>query len=318
MTCKTGIAFFGSPILASVCLQALVNEFSVKLVVTQPKKRGGRGRKVIQTPVHEFASKHRIPVMEPERIDSGFSSTLHSFGIELVVVVAYGLILPEEVISYPPFRSLNLHGSLLPKYRGASPIQSALLHGEKESGITLQLMVPKMDAGDVLTQQKVPISGEMTAENLLEIFIERAPDFLVRSIQQYLSGDLIPVKQDESKATYCKKLNKQDGLIRWESGASEILRKIKALNIWPVAYTTLDGKMLRIFDARVCPFSANHAHTPGRVVALDYRNGIIVETGEGRVALGELQIENKRRMNHRDFLNGYRNLEGKLLGSKNE
>ena len=318
MTFNTGIAFFGSPRLASVCLEALVNEFSVELVITQPKKRGGRGRKVIQTPVDEFASNHHIPVMEPERIDSSFSSTLRSFGIGLIVVVAYGLILPEEVISYPRFGSLNLHGSLLPKYRGASPIQSALLNGEKESGISLQLMVPEMDAGDVLAQQKVLIHGEMTAESLLEIFIERAPDFLVRSIQRYLSGDLIPVKQEEDKATFCKKLKKQDGLIRWESGASEILRKIKALNIWPVAYTTLDGKMLRIFDARTCSFSTKRAHTPGRVVALDQKNGIVVETGEGRVALVELQMENKRRMNYRDFLNGYRNLNGKLLGSKNE
>ncbi len=315
---NTGIAFFGSPHLASACLHALVSEFSVNLVVTQPQKKGGRGRSIRQTPVDEYASEYRIPVVRPERIESDFISTLRRFGVDLIVVVAYGRILPEAVISFPHFGALNLHGSLLPKYRGASPIQSALLNGEKETGITLQMMVPQMDAGDILAHDKIPIDGEMTAEKLLGVFIERAPLFLVRSIHRHLSDELTPVKQKESEATFCTKLKKYDGLIQWESEACGIITKIKALNIWPVAYTTLEGKILRIFDARIHPVPPKKVCTPGRVVELDYTNGIIVETGNGSVALIELQMENKRRMNHRDFVNGYRNLGGKLLGSEGE
>ena len=312
------MAFFGSPRLASVCLHALVAEFNVKLVVTQPQKKGGRGRSIRRTPVDKCASEYRIPVMRPERIQSDFRSTLRSFGVDLIVVVAYGRILPEAVISFPRFGSLNLHGSLLPKYRGASPIQSALLNGEKETGITLQMMVPQMDAGDILAQEKIPIAEGMTAERLLGVFIERAPSFLVRSIHKHLSGELTPVKQDESEAIFCTKLKKHDGLIQWESESRDITKKIRALNIWPVAYTTLDGKILRIFDARIHPASHEKARTPGQVVKLDHTNGIIVEAGNGSVALMELQMENKRRMNHRDFVNGYRNLVGKLLGSDGE
>jgi methionyl-tRNA formyltransferase len=318
MTCHTGIAFFGSPPLASASLKALVSEFSVKLVVTQPQKKRGRGRSIRKTSVDECASEYRIPVVKPERIKSDFISTLRQFGVELVVVVAYGQILPEAVVSFPRFGALNLHGSLLPRYRGASPIQSALLNGERETGITLQMMAPQMDAGDILAQEKIPIEREMTAEKLLGVFIERAPSFLVRSIHRHLSDELTPVKQEEREATYCTKLKKHDGLIRWESEARDITRKIRALNIWPVAYTTLDGKILRIYDARIHPASTEKVHIPGRVGKLDHMNGIIVETGKGRVALIELQMENKRRMNHRDFVNGYRNLEGKLLGSEGE
>ena len=308
------IAFFGSPRLAAACLTELIHSFQVKLVVTQPDREAGRGRRIAGTLVNDIAVKEKITVSKPRQIDKTQFETLNSLRINLIVVVAYGKILPEEIISLPEYGCLNLHGSLLPKYRGPSPIQSALLNGERITGITVQVMKNEMDAGDVVSQEEIPVNPEWTAEDLMNEIIGRAPFFLVNTIKNYLSGTITPQPQRESEVTYCSKIRKEDGFIDWHESVEAILNKVKAFNSWPVSFTYLDGYVLRIYRAHIHSVKSIVPDEPGKIVALDKSKGIVVQTGKGMIRILELQLENKKRMNYRDFMNGYRNLEGKVLG----
>ncbi len=313
------IAFFGSPRLAAACLTELIHAFQVKLVVTQPDREAGRGRRIAGTLVNDIAVKEKITVSKPRQIDKTLIDktlfeTLNSLRINLIVVVAYGKILPEEIISLPEYGCLNLHGSLLPKYRGPSPIQSALLNGERITGITVQVMKNEMDAGDVISQEEIPVNPEWTAEDLMNEIIGRAPFFLVKTIKNYLSETITPQLQRESEVTYCSKIRKEDGFIDWHESSEAILNKVKAFNLWPVSFTYLDGNVLRIYRAHIHSVKSIVPDEPGKIAALDKSKGIVVQTGKGMISILELQLENKKRMNYRDFMNGYRNLEGKVLG----
>jgi len=305
------IAFFGSPELASKCLSILMNKFCIEMVVTRPDRARGRGQTILPTPVKKLACENNIPVYQPQKIKPDFVKVLEMHSINLIVTVAFGRILPPEIIHYPELRSMNLHASLLPRHRGPSPIQAAILNGETESGITIQLMDSRMDAGDIINHLPIPLKEEHTAEDLLKVIIEKAPDFLVSSIKGFLEGKLVPIPQQESEASYCSVLRKHDGFINWEENSEFIARKIRAFNIWPVAFTFLDGKKLRLYRA---VSRRDSSGMPGEVIELDKIKGIIVKTGEGVVEITELQLENKRRMNHIDFINGYRGLRGKILG----
>jgi methionyl-tRNA formyltransferase len=308
------IGFFGSPPLAAACLDELLRAFKVTLVVTKPDKEVGRGRKVHQTPVSAVAQKADIQIIKPHTIDRDLLHTMKEMEVALIVVVAFGKILPELVLGYPKFGCLNLHASLLPKYRGPSPIQAALLNGDRITGMTVQLMESRMDAGDIISSQPLKVGLNMTAEDLMNIFIQRAPGFLTRSVKGYLKGELQPQPQDEHEATYCTKIQKGDGFIDWNGSTESILNKVRALSIWPVASTFIDGRLLRIFNVHIPPIELVDSSEPGTVVDLDRRQGIIVKTGDGILGILELQLENKRRMSFKEFMNGYRNLKGKVLG----
>jgi methionyl-tRNA formyltransferase len=317
------IAFFGSPALAEVCLAGLMNVFSVGMVVTQPGKAAGRGRALTLTPVALTAGREGVPLYKPPSVKAEFADVLKLHGIELVVVVAYGKLLPREVIDFPPLGSVNLHASLLPKYRGASPIQSALLSGERASGVTIQKMQVEMDAGDILASLEIAIGPQWTAERLTGKITEAAPAFLRETLERYLAGAITPVPQREEDATFCSLIRKEDGLVDWREDSERVCNMVRAFNVWPVCYTRLDGKTLRLYDARAAgsppaggalPREGNSA-VPGEILAVDRREGILVQAGRGAVSLLELQLENKKRMGHGDFANGYRHLKGKVLGS---
>jgi methionyl-tRNA formyltransferase len=321
------IGFFGSPALAEVCLADLMKFFTVGMVVTQPGKAAGRGRAVKPTPVALAAGRAGVPLYQPPKIREEFADELRLHGIELVVVVAFGKLLPREVIDFPPLGSVNLHASLLPRYRGASPIQAALLHGDRTTGITVQKMKVEMDAGDILASLEIGIGPECTAERLFGEIAAAAPPFLRETLKKYAAGAITPVPQREEDATFCSLMRKEDGQVDWGEGAERICGMIKAFNVWPVCCTTLEGKTLRIYDARVPGVRASvappvgavltrggGAPVPGEILAVDKREGILVRTGNGVVSLLELQLENKKRMSHGDFANGYRNLAGKILG----
>jgi len=310
------IGFFGSPPLAAACLENLIHNFPVHLVITQPDREGGRGRNLSETPVSSIAGQADITVLKPFALDREILTYLEALKINLIVVVAYGKILPDYLLHFPQYGSVNLHASLLPRHRGASPIESAILKGDRVTGMTLQRMERRMDAGDILAKEQIPVKDDMTAEDLLECFIEMAPDFLTQSIRDYLAGVLEPVKQDESEATYCAKIEKDDGYIDWCETADLILKKIRAFSLWPVAFTKLDGKLLRIFRARISQKTVDEGDVPGTVVVCDRTEGIIVQTGHGIIGIMELQLENRKRMSHWEFMNGYRELEGKLLGGE--
>lgn len=310
------VAFFGSPQLAALCLSELIKVFQVKMVFTKPDKMRGRGKKVKPTPVKEVAQKNRIPVYQPEIFKNNLVETFQNQGIELIVVVAYGKILPEKLINYPRYGSLNLHASLLPKYRGPSPIQSAIINGERLTGVTLQLMNKEMDKGDILAMKEIIVEPEYTAQELLNIVMDESPGFLVESILGFISGKLTRERQREDHSTYCPVIKKENGLLDWNQDDLTIIRKIKAYNIWPAAFTFLDGKLLRIFNARTLLSGNSFTGKPGEIVEVNRRDGILVKTGRGVISVLELQLENKKRMMFQQFINGYRNLKGKALSPK--
>jgi methionyl-tRNA formyltransferase len=312
---ETRIAFFGSPRLARICLEALHRQFPVRLVVTKPDRERGRGKAVSATPVKAFADERQLPLYQENELADSLLDALRDRKINLIVVVAFGRILSERIIAFPRYASLNLHASLLPKYRGPSPIEAALLAGDSATGATLQLMSPELDRGDILATRRITIDDEWTAEHLHEEFVRVAPQFLVRSVLAYREGRLSPVPQDERLASYCKIIHKGDGLIDWNKSARYIRSRIRAFSIWPVAHTRLDGRMLRLYNARLLESGPVGTGKSGQIVAADRERGVVVQTGCGLLGITDLQLENKRRMDYRDFMNGYRNLVGSPLGS---
>jgi methionyl-tRNA formyltransferase len=309
------IAFFGSPHLARACLEELHRSFEIPLVVTQPDREKGRGRKVSMTPVKSYAARKGLAVYQSRDLGAPLVEALKNNGVTLIIVVAFGRILQEQVISYPKRGSLNLHASLLPKYRGPSPIEAAILAGERETGVTLQHMAAEMDRGELLDSKRVPIENCWTAEDLYSTIIDISPPFLCRSVRDYLDGRLNSMPQDERHASYCSVINKENGLIDWHEDAERIRNKIRAYNLWPVAYTYLEGGQLKIFNAhRVeAPPGIETGDAPGQVVSADKREGIIVQTGSGYLSITDLQIENRRRMDYREFMNGQKDLAGSIL-----
>lgn len=309
------IAFFGSPHLARACLEELHRSFEIPLVVTQPDREKGRGRKVSMTPVKSYAARKGLAVYQSRDLGAPLVEALKNNGVTLIIVVAFGRILQEQVISYPKRGSLNLHASLLPKYRGPSPIEAAILAGERETGVTLQHMAAEMDRGELLDSKRVPIENCWTAEDLYSTISDISPPFLCRSVRDYLDGRLNAIPQNERHASYCSVINKENGLIDWHEDAERIRNKIRAYNLWPVAYTYLEGGQLKIFNAhRVeAPPGIETGDAPGQVVSADKREGIIVQTGSGYLSITDLQIENRRRMDYREFMNGQKDLAGSIL-----
>jgi methionyl-tRNA formyltransferase len=307
------VAFFGTPILAKTCLAALHKAFEVVLVVTNPDRECGRGKRARPNPVKEYALEHGINVYHETEGGLNLVSILRSEGVELNVVVAYGRILQGEIIEGPAFGSVNLHASLLPKYRGPSPIAAAILNGEKKTGVTLQKMHRRMDAGAVIVQLEIQIGEHDTASDLLDKVMEVSPAFIVDGIQKFITGAVRPRPQDEASATYCALIRKQDGLINWGSRSERIVNEIRAYNPWPVAYTFLDGKHLRIYRAVKCEESFPTSARPGEIVDLRRGDGIVTVTGDGTIGILDLQLENKRKMGYREFACGCRELVGKVL-----
>jgi methionyl-tRNA formyltransferase len=312
------IAFFGSPDLAADCLREIDARFRVSLVVTRPDAARGRGRRVSANPVGMYAQERRFPLLQPERLDEDFLDAYRAYPVDLNVVVAYGRILPRAVIDRPPRKSVNLHASLLPRHRGPSPLEAALLAGDPETGLTVQIMAPELDAGDVLTRRRIVLDENTDYNDLFAAVRAKGPVFLAESIAEYVSGEARPVPQDEERATYCRIIRKEDGLIEWERKAARIHNKIRAFVRWPVAYTGLDGGLLRIGKSRLCPASGDTrgcVGDPGVILDADRRGGVRVQTGAGHLCVMMLQPENRRMMSVGEFLNGYRSvLAGKKLG----
>lgn len=332
------LAFFGTPHLAADCLRALLRRYTVAMAVTNPDAAQGRGRRTAPGPVKELALQAGIPVCQPGSLPGEVPEALRLHRIDLNVVVAYGKILPPSVIHLPRLGSVNLHASLLPRYRGPSPIEAALMNGDQVTGLTLQLLEETMDTGPVLAQIKIPLSDDMNAGDLYQKMSEVAPGFLADSLGRYAAGELAPRNQRDEQATYCGKIRKQDGWIDWKEASRGILNRIRALALWPVAFTTLDGTLLRVHRAAPCEVPAGDGTAgrgpagvdggpageaanqpdpaPGTVLRMSRREGVVVRTGDGCLRLLELQPENRRKMSFREFMNGYRETQGKVLGAQ--
>ena len=307
----------GTPDFAVPSLQALLDRGEdVVCVVTQPDRPKGRGRKIMEPPVKELALRASIPVLQPESVKGqDFLAELRTYDPDIIALTAYGKILPESIINLPPLGTINVHGSLLPKYRGAAPIQWALINGETETGITIMQMDKGMDTGDILLQKKLPIGPEDTAGSLSVQMARLGGQALVEALDLLRLDRLKPTRQDDSLASFAPLLKKEDGLVDWSRSAAQISCQVRGLDPWPTTYTTLSGKRLRLFSPEVADrdLCRDTPAEPGRVCAAD-RQGLLVATGSGCLLIKELQAEGSKRMTVEAFLSGRSIEPGTFLG----
>jgi methionyl-tRNA formyltransferase len=295
--------FFGTPSFALSPLETLTQgSDEVVAVVTQPDREKGRGRKVIASPVKEVALQKGLSILQPEKVkEVSFQEKLKGFGADLFVVAAYGQILSKTVLSLPKYGAMNIHASLLPKYRGSAPIAWAILNGEKKTGITTMLMDEGMDTGDILLQSEIPIHEDETAETLHDRLAFLGAQLLSETLEKMKRGEIHPTPQDHSKATYAPMLKKEDGQIDWTKGAEEIDRQVRAFHPWPGAYTEWQGQILKICKGEVRKGKATGKAGTVLWVGTDF---IEIETGRDSYLLKEVQLEGKRRMAP-GFLSGH-------------
>jgi len=307
------IVFFGTPPFAIPTMKSLLSgPDEVIAVVTQPDREKGRGRKVVTSPVKDLALQEGLSVFQPEKAkEEAFQKELGGLQPDLFVVIAYGQILPLPVLKIPKHGAINVHASLLPKYRGAAPIAWAILRGEGITGVTTMMMDKGMDTGDILLQKSVPIEKDETGETLHDRLAAVGAQLLQESLEGMKAGTLRPIPQDHSKATYAPPLKKTDGLIDWRKEAIEIDRLVRGLNPWPGAFAEWEGKSLKIYKGEVRKGGASAK--PGVVVWVG-SNFIEVATGRDSFLIKEVQMEGKKRMSIRDFLPGHPITSGVVLG----
>lgn len=303
----------GTPEFSVGALNALMEAgHEILAVVTQPDKPKGRGKAVVMTPVKETAMAHGIPVYQPVKIrkEPEFIELLKGMEPDVMVVVAFGQILPKEVLEIPRFGCVNIHASLLPKYRGAAPIQWAVIDGERESGVTTMMMDEGLDTGDMLEKAAIPLDEKETGGSLHDKLSALGGRLIVSTLEKMENGTLKRTPQGETTTEYAKMLEKTMGDIDWTRDAVSIERLIRGLNPWPSAYTSLGGKTLKIWKADVIPGKTDAS--PGQVTGTA-KDAIFVAAGDGTLALKEVQLEGKKRMDAGAFLRGYSVETGTVL-----
>ena len=310
------VVFLGTPEFAVPSLAALVRRFDVALVLTQPDRPKGRGRHIAEPPVKSLARSFGLPVLQPETLDeSQMRPAFEQAGAEAAVVVAYGLKIPDWLLALHPRGAINVHGSLLPAYRGAAPVNRAIVNGDAETGVTTMLLASRMDAGPILMQRRTPIGPEETAGEVTARLAELGAGLLVVTLDGLVSGIVQPREQKEALATFAPKLRKEDGLIDWKRSAREIVNLVRGVNPWPGAYTHIDGKPLKIWRAAIAARpaislgskagSSASAALPGTVLAASLHEGLLVACGAGEaVALLNVQTEGKKPLPAPEFLRG--------------
>jgi methionyl-tRNA formyltransferase len=308
------IVYMGTPGAAAFTLEQLLGGSDpVVGVVTQPDRPVGRGQREVASPVRRVADSRGIPVVTPQKLrDPNFLDILRSWRPELIVVVAYGRILPRSILELPPHGCLNVHYSILPKYRGAAPIAWAILQGDASSGVTTMELEEQMDAGPIFLQKEVPIEPQDTQASLQDKMAPIGAVLLRETIRRLTDGTLVPQRQRDDEATYAPMLKKEDGRIDWKEPAQSIERRVRAFYPWPSAYTYWNGKLLKIHRAAVV--STNQRVSPGEVIRAD-SGGLWIATGEAGLGLEEVQMENKKRLPAAEFLKGARIVQGEHLDS---
>jgi methionyl-tRNA formyltransferase len=296
-------------------LQALLDgEDTVVGVCTQPDQPAGRGMALRPSPIKVCALEHQVPVFQPPKLRRvpEVLEQLTSWQPDLIVIAAYGKILPTTLLDFPPHGCINVHASLLPKYRGAAPIQWAIADGETETGITIMQVSQQMDAGDILLQKATPITKSETGGSLHDKLAVLGAEALREALSLFKQGKLIAQPQDEAQVTYAALIKKEDGRIDWSQDAQSIERRIRAFHPWPSAYTTLQGKLLKVYSARVVQSPASPA-APGTVLAAA-PDQLLIATGSGALALEEVQLAGKKRLPITAFLKGHPQAPGTLFG----
>ncbi len=301
---KLRIVLMGTTDFAVPALNKLVEAgHDVAAVVAQPDRPNQRGKKIKYLPVKQRALELGIPVLQPERIKAPEAvEELRSLKADVFVVAAYGQILSEEILFMPPLGSVNIHGSLLPKYRGAAPVHHAIIDGEAESGVTIMKMDIGMDTGDMLSKVSVPIDAKTTVGYLHDLLAEKGAELLLDTLESLSDGSAVPEKQDESLATYADKVEKTTGKLDWNQTSFKILRRINGTDPFPGAYTELNGEKIKCFAPESLDYSGEEL--PGTVLQADTKHGLVVKTGDGALAVGEIQMPGKKRMLSKVYFNG--------------
>ncbi len=302
MTQPLRIIFAGTPEFASIHLQAIIDSnHEVIAVYSQPDRPAGRGRKLTPSPVKQLALEHNIPVFQPKSLKAeDAQQELAALEPDLMVVVAYGLLLPQAVLDIPKYGCINVHGSILPRWRGAAPIQRAIAAGDKESGVTIMQMDAGLDTGDMLLKACCPIHADDTSQNLHDRLAEIGAPCLQQALDKIAAGTLMPEKQDDEQANYAHKMSKEEGGIDWSKPAQEIDCLVRAFNPWPVAWAELEEERIRVWQATASEASSDKA--PGTIISAD-KQGITVSCGTGSLVLKQLQLPGSRAMSVQDLLN---------------
>lgn len=321
------IVFMGTPDYAAEALRALIAAgHEITAVVTQPDKPKGRSKELIPSPVKVCAMEHGIPVMQPRRIKTPEAvEQLRQYPADVYVVAAFGQILSQEILDIPKYRSLNIHASLLPKYRGCSPIQHVIIDGEEKTGITIMQMDAGIDTGDMLYKKEISISPDDNYETLHDKLMVLGGEAIVEALVLLEEGKLVPEKQNSEDSCYAPMIDKKMGEIDFAKSAVEIDRLIRGMTPWPSAYTTYRGKQMKIWKAvpenmdKVQTSGENNGSKqegeaiPGAILSVE-KDSVLVATGEGTLRIYELQLEGKKRMSTRDFLLGVKMQPGEVLG----
>lgn len=290
----------GTPLFAAENLLSLLQAGEeVVCVITQPDKPKNRGMKLLRTATAKIADEAGIPVYQPQTLkNEEIMPILTKYDPQLIVVVAYGKILPKYILDYPKYGCINIHGSLLPKYRGAAPIQWSVINGDKITGVTSMYMAEGMDTGDILIKKEIPIKADDTTGSLYDKLSKIGGKVLLETVAAIKNGTATAIPQNDAEATYAPQLSKEMGRIDWSKKASEILNLIKGLNPWPSAFSFADGKRFKILSA----YYADGIGCPGEVI--ENNKKVIIATGEGAVLINEVQFENKKKMNISDYIRG--------------
>lgn len=309
---KTKIIFIGTATFGLPAFNALAKtgDFEIVLAITQPDKPIGRKRIMTSSPIKIAAEKNNITILQPEHI-ADIREKIAMLKPDLIVVAAYAQIIPEEILNLPKYGCVNLHASLLPKYRGSAIIQAAILNGDKQTGLTIIKMDKKLDTGPILSQIAVDISDEDTAGTLCDKLSAASADFIVETIKKYINNKIEPKPQDNSQADFIKILGKADGLINWPKQADEIERFIRAMNPWPMAWTWWNGKQVKIISAQKKAIEIN-SYKPGKI--FKYNNGLAVQCGQNALIIKNIQLEGKNALSSDEFLRGHQDFIGNMLG----
>lgn len=321
------IIYMGTPYFAVPALEALVAHrapglllaqgYEIATVITRPDKPSGRGKEVVFSPVKQAALAHGIPVWQPGSLKRAENiEALAAYGADLYIVAAFGQILPQAVLDLPRYGTLNIHASLLPRYRGVSPISEAILQGDDETGVTIMLIDAGIDTGPILLKRAIPIEQDDTTGSLTGKLATLGAGALLEALPQWIAGDVQPQQQEAEGASYTHMLRKEDGEIDWHLPAAILARQARAYTPWPGLYTTWRGKLLKIVECHAMAAEVAQVHAPGTVVLRGERGTtlLMVATGEGALVIDRLQVEGKRAMSSDEFLRGYGQIAGDMLG----
>lgn len=305
----------GTPDFAVPTLKTLIDKHNVVGVVTQPDKPKGRGKKMMSPPVKEIAVDNNIPVFQPEKIrDEEFISELEKLDADVFVVVAYGQILSEKILNMPKYGCINVHASLLPKYRGAAPMQWAVINGEKTTGVTIMYMEKGLDTGDMIIKKEINIDREETYGSLHDKMAPLGAEALIEALDLIEKGNVTPQKQDDALSIYAKKIKKEFGEIDWNKNSNEILNLIRGLNPVPCAYSFLDGEVFKIWNAEEFINKTNENQTAGTIICVLPKKGFAVKTGNSALLITEVQAKGGKKMNCSDYMRGHTIEVGTVFG----